>query len=396
MSVVLSIAQHIRGWKKSKEFTATGPSGLTFSHFIASTYDPMLASFDSTMANIPCATGYSPLCWQSGTGVMIPKSIASLRVDKLWTILLLDPELNQNNKLLGRSLMRQAEKYSQMPAEQHGSRKKHRAVEAALNKVLTQDIWRQKRQAGALCSNGAKSCYDLVFHSFSILCMLRLGCPPGPVISMFTTLQKMQHFMGAAFGVLSTSFKRVDVPFQGLGQGNGAGPTGWAVVSAPIINMVRAAGCGATFVSAISCAIVSFICYAFVDDTDLVHTRPRDDISGADMIPEMQDALDHWEGGLRTSGGALVPSKSHWYLVDFKWKKGPWRYCTIADCPGDISMGYNAGERVTLERVEVSATRKSLGIMILGDCSWKGEEARLLRASVLWKSQFNSTQRLHS
>jgi hypothetical protein len=346
----------------------------------------MLASFDATMANIPYATGYSPLRWQSGTDVMIPKSVASLRVDKLRTILLLDPEFNQNNKLLGRSLMSHAEKYAQMPAEQYGSRKKHRAVEAALNKVLTQDIWRQKRQAGTMCSNDAKSCYDRVVHSFAILCMLRLGCPPGPIISMFTTLQKMQHFIGTAFGVSSTSFKGVDIPFQGLGQGNGAGPTGWAVVRAPIINMVHAAGYGATFVSAISCAIVSFVCYAFVDDTDLVHTRHGDDIAGADLIPEMQDALDHWEGGLRTSGGALVPSKSHWYLVDFKWKNGSWRYCSIADCPGDISMRDHAGSRATLARVEVTEARKSVGIMIAGDCNWKAEEARLLRASVLWKS----------
>jgi hypothetical protein len=150
--------------------------------------------------------------------------------------------------------------------------------------------------------------------------------------------------------------------------------------------MVRAAGYGATFVSAISCAIVSFVCYAFVDDTDLVHTRHGDDIAGADLIPEMQDVLDHWEGGLRTSGGALVPSKSHWYLVDFKWKNGSWRSCSIADCPGDISMRDHEGSRATLARVEVTEARKSLGIMIAGDCNWKAEEARLLRASVLWKS----------
>jgi hypothetical protein len=68
--------------------------------------------------------------------------------------------------------------------------------------------------------------------------MLRLGCPLGPILSMFITLQKMQHFIRTAFGVSSTSFTGGDVPFQGLGQGNGAAPTGWAVVSAPIINMV--------------------------------------------------------------------------------------------------------------------------------------------------------------
>ena len=72
MNVVFSLDQHMRGWKKAREFTATSPSGLTFSHFMAATHGPLLASFDVTMANIPYATaGYSPLRWQSGTGVMI-------------------------------------------------------------------------------------------------------------------------------------------------------------------------------------------------------------------------------------------------------------------------------------------------------------------------------------
>jgi hypothetical protein len=125
------------------------------------------------------ATGYLSIRWQSGTDVMIPKSVASLRVDKLRTLLLLDPEFNQNNKILGRSVMAHAEAYSQIPAEQYGSRKKHRVIEAALNKVLTQDIWFQKWQSGALCSNDAKSCYDRVVYPFAILSMLRLGCPQG-------------------------------------------------------------------------------------------------------------------------------------------------------------------------------------------------------------------------
>jgi hypothetical protein len=46
MKVIYSVDQHIQGWRKAREFTASGPSGLTFSHFIAATYDPLLASFD--------------------------------------------------------------------------------------------------------------------------------------------------------------------------------------------------------------------------------------------------------------------------------------------------------------------------------------------------------------
>ena len=50
--------------------------------------------------------------------------------------------------------------------------------------------------------------------------------------------------------------------------------------------MVQAAGYGATFVSALSCTITSCVCYAFVDNMDLVHARPRDNHPGSDLIPE--------------------------------------------------------------------------------------------------------------
>jgi hypothetical protein len=118
MKVIFSIDQHIRGSRKAQEFTASGPTGLTFSHFIAASYDLLLASFDVTMANIPYATGYSSIRWQAGSkNICIPKSVASLRVDKLRTLLLLDPEFNHNYKILGRSLMTHAETHSQIPAE---------------------------------------------------------------------------------------------------------------------------------------------------------------------------------------------------------------------------------------------------------------------------------------
>jgi hypothetical protein len=199
----------------------------------------------------------------------------------------------------------------------------------------------------------------------------------------------MHHFIATAFGVSTTSFSGGEVLFQGLGQGNGAGPTGWAIVSAPIINMVCTAGYGATFVSDMTCDAVSFVCYAFVDDTDLVHTWPGDHC-GSKLTPELQGAIDHWGGGLRVSGGALVPSKSHWYLVDFKWRNGSWRYCTVADNPGELSMRGHMGNRVHLDRVEVLEARRSLGLMIAGDCQWTDEVARLLKASVAWRANLRS------
>jgi len=52
----------------------------------------------------------------------------------------------------------------------------------------------------------------------------------------------------------------------------------------------------------------------------------------------MQGALNHWEGGLRATGGALSASKSYWYLVDFTWnfRRQSWEYSSIADTPGNL------------------------------------------------------------
>jgi hypothetical protein len=54
-------------------------------------------------------------------------------------------------------------------------------------------------------------------------------------------------------------------------------------------------------------------------------------------------------------------------LVDFKWKNGSWRCCSVADDPGNVLMRDHLGSRVALQRVEVSKARKSLGLMIAGD-----------------------------
>jgi hypothetical protein len=32
----------------------------------------------------------------------------------------------------------------------------------------------------------------------------------------------------------------------------------------------------------------------------------------------------------------LVPEKMFWYLIDFEWVGGNWRYKEIKDCPGKL------------------------------------------------------------
>jgi hypothetical protein len=147
-----------------------------------------------------------------------------------------------------------------------------------------------------------------------------------------------------------------------VGQGNGVAPAIWAVTSTVIINMMRSAGHGLHILSAISGLLISFVCYAFVDDTDVIHAAVSPLSTGEDVLEDMQPVVDRWEGGIRATGGAPVPSKSHWFLIDFLWTGKQWRYRTIEELPGDVSVLDKDGKRTILERHDPSTATETLGV----------------------------------
>jgi hypothetical protein len=74
------------------------------------------------------------------------------------------------------------------------------AVDLAVNKTLIYKILRQLKRAGAICSNDAKSCYDLIGHTHASLAMQRLGIPQVFVDCLFTTLQQGSHKLRTGYG----------------------------------------------------------------------------------------------------------------------------------------------------------------------------------------------------
>ncbi len=76
---------------------------------------------------------------------------------------------------------------------------------------------------------------------------------------------------------------------HGIGQGNGAGPTIWAVLSTSILNMLRKQGFGCEFLAPISNMKYKFVGYFFVDDTDLIQSNSSDN-SYTQVIHSLQQA----------------------------------------------------------------------------------------------------------
>ena len=201
ISTSLTPEEHQRGWKRQKERTTAESKGSSFSHHKAASESPTLAEMDRILRELPYKHGFSPDMWQSITDFEILKKSGVYDVEKMRTLQLMVAEFNMNNKKMGRDVMANAEEAHELPDEQAGSRKNHQSAMAALNKVLTMDLLRLLRQAGGLCSNDAKSCYDRIVHWIAIISLMRLGMPYQPIFSMFETLQNSWHYIATAFGI---------------------------------------------------------------------------------------------------------------------------------------------------------------------------------------------------
>jgi hypothetical protein len=136
----LSNAEFAYMWRNSREYTSTGVSSLHFGHFKAGNEDVTLGHFDNWLINLTVATGYNLKRWQQGIDVMIPKKKDSIRVDKLRTIVLMEPDYNFFNKLIGKWVMANAEKAGSLAPEQFGSRKQKSSIQHAINRQLTTDV----------------------------------------------------------------------------------------------------------------------------------------------------------------------------------------------------------------------------------------------------------------
>jgi hypothetical protein len=171
----LTPEQYAASWKKMKEKTSAGPSGLTNPHMKAHGTSCFLTEVDTILANLPFQFGFSLKRWRKGLDVMLEKKPGVRQLNTLRAILLYEADFNQNNKRLGRDmLVYHFEAEGAVAVEQFGSRKHMSATDQSLNKALTFDIWHQLRQRGALCSNDAKACYDRIVHKCASLCLQRV------------------------------------------------------------------------------------------------------------------------------------------------------------------------------------------------------------------------------
>ena len=173
-------------------------------------------------------------------------------------------------------------------------------------------------------------------------------------------------------------------------QGNGAGPAVWAVVSSPVLDMLRSEGFGTFFKTSITGEDVRFVGYSFVDDTNLVQTAKTEHDTITSVVDLMQAAVDTWEGGIRATGGAIATDKSYWYPIAFIWQAGKWRLASAEETPFEISVLDHKGQRVVLDKLGPDDTKETLGTYVAPSGTMEDQVENMVAASKKWADQIRA------
>ena len=142
---------------------------------------------------------------------------------------------------------------------------------------------------------------------------------------MFGTIQRLIHTIRTAFGLSKKSYggwsKKFRKPPQGLGQGNGAGPSIWSILSSTVFEELRAKGLSTNFCMAISTGIYKLCGFSYVDDADLI----ADGENTEQIHAKIQTMLDLWDEIMEVNGAVIAPNKCWWYSIKVEWKLGKWK-----------------------------------------------------------------------
>ena len=74
---------------------------------------------------------------------------------------------------------------------------------------------------------------------------------------------------------------------MGALQGNGTAGTCWTAISSVIIEIMKSLGFGYSTAMAITKEIIHLLCFAFVDDVDLIHSGSSNLTKATDVLQAM-------------------------------------------------------------------------------------------------------------
>ncbi len=179
---------------------------------------------------------------------MLEKKLGSTLVTKLRPILLVERDFNATNKILyGVQMLNNARDNNLMPKEIF-SKKNCMEDDGTMCKTLFYDIAWQAKVPVAIACVEVSNCYDRIAHTMASLIFQAFGIPISVVELMLGVIENMKFFLQMGFGDSATfAGGGINIKTQGMCQGNGAAPVGWAVISIYMLSVHGKKGHGPSF-----------------------------------------------------------------------------------------------------------------------------------------------------
>ena len=254
-------------------------------------------------------------------------------------------------------------------AEEQYSIPGKRCITQALNKRLLFDINRHQKGVLAIASCDLKSCYDRICHTPASLAIQNWGIPIEPVHSMFSTLQNIQYKTRTAYGDSTSTFggfnKNYTAKPQGAGQGNGAAPPIWVVVSSKMFELLKMKGLTNTLYTPVSKQEMDLTGFAYVDDSDLFVLSTEGE-EPEKTLQKMQSLINEWEKAAKITGGAIEPKKCWWYFLSYEWMNGVWCYKDNGD-GGKLTVKDAEDTPQEMKFISSHKAQEMLGVYIAPD-----------------------------
>ncbi len=316
---------------------------------------------------------------------------------KLIAILLMEADFNASNNIIhGVRMMGQARDHNSMLVEIY-SKKYRMADNGTLTKTLFFDIAHQARTTAAIASVNASNCYNRIAHAIALLVFQTFGIPESAIESMLGAIDDMKFFLGTGFGD-SKRFAGggVSVKVQGLTQGNGATPSGWAVISIVILRASGKKGHGAKFRCPITILSAYISTILYVDNMDLLHINFDHGKSIDDAHAAIKNSVNSWGNLLIATGGALKPKKCFYLIISFEWVCGEWKYKDNSiNGRFGVTVPLPGGSSAAIVHHPVTHAEKILGAMTSPDGTSSGTIQQMQKKAQQWVDAFRNSHLHH-
>lgn len=375
-------------WKKVKEKTASCPLAHHFGHFKAIATDEYLSEAMAMLMTIPLAAGFSPTQYKKMTAVLLEKKKGDFRIEKLRIILLLDAMYSATLRILAKWVSGNAEATKRLAPEQSGSRKNMDAKAQAINLRLTMDLAILYKRPVAVICNDLQSCYDRMVHAFVGVALQSYGVPKSVINMKFGVAQDACINVRTGHGLSEMTNKAgiwnnvLDRVYHSVFQGSPDSPIQWAIVSSAVLEAYRRKGYGFKVHHPFNGMDLHIVAGLFVDDSTYFIATPSDNVN--DVIDLSRQSQTYLEKLIAATGGAMNPSKSFWWLIDFQWEDGKWSWKTIDDNDAGIQIHNPLGNLEYLERLEVDSPQRLLGAQLCPKDDGSGTMEALLDKANKW------------